>query len=95
MGYLKNPVDLISNYWVCHGVCPEIGNAQGWNLRPSSVQLKTRNGESHDWSLFGTFSGEPREPQVLFLNELEELLELTKPPEFVQMQELFDNDDNF
>ena len=26
--------------------------------------------------------------QVLFLNELEELLELTKPPEFVQMQEL-------
>ena len=24
---------------------------------------------------------------MLFLNELEELLELTKPPEFVQMQE--------
>jgi hypothetical protein len=47
---------------------------------------------SHDWALFGTFSGDPREPQVLFLNELEELLELTKPPEFVQMQELFDND---
>ena len=33
--------------------------------------------------------GLPVDKQVLFLNELEELLELTKAPEFIQMQDLW------